>query len=284
MSADLAGADLRRRTLVGAHLAGAHLRGADLRGADLGGANLRGADLSGIRAGMGPRWQAVVALAALVVSIGVGALSGLLGGFLWRLITSDEPRRQMIGGFVVAVLLVFLGAGIWRGLGVAIRSVLPVTASVAVAGGVVFIVAGVGTGVGALTVLVFLLLAVLIVLLSVFARAVAGAVGALAFVVVAISGALVGGWLGGGQVAFAVALGAMLIARRSSAREAIHPRLTRGLAKLACRGGTHFRDADLTDARFDDAQLTACDFRGARLEGADLERAQTHLCLFDAPS
>ncbi|HET6611827.1 MAG TPA: pentapeptide repeat-containing protein, partial [Kofleriaceae bacterium] len=105
------------------------------------------------------------------------------------------------------------------------------------------------------------------------ARAVAGIVSQPSFVVVAIGGGLVGGALGGGISAAAIAIGSMLMARRSSRAGMLFPSISRLCATIACRHGSLFCDADLTGAIFDHAQLIACDFRGACLDRARLDRA-----------
>ena len=87
--------------------------------------------------------------------------------------------------------------------------------------------------------------------------------------------------MGGGAIAAAVAIGAMLMARRSARLEAAFPLLSRLTTAVASRGGTRFRGADLAGASLEHAQLVACDFRGANLRGARLDRAVMRLCRFD---
>lgn len=280
MPADLSGSPLRRRSLARAKLAFASISASDLRGVDFSGADLHGADLSRARLGMSHGWTALVVLAALALSLAVGALAGVAGRFLHELIASDDVRHRIVGIFVAVSLLVFLVAGIWKGLRLATRVILPLIAAVCIAVGLIIVISGAGTGAGALAAVAFVLLAAAIVTVSVLARAAAGITGALFFAVVAISGALIGRALGGGLAAFAVAIGAMLMARRSAKTHAF-PILARWSTALACRGGTRFRDADLSGAHFDGARVVASDFRGARLEGASFEGAEIRLCRFD---
>lgn len=256
------------------------MSGADLRGADFSGADLHGADLSRARLGMSLAWAALVVALALAMSLAIGAVSGVAGRFLHALIASDDAKHRIVGIFVAVSLLVFLGAGIWKGLRWATRLVLPAVAAVGVAVGLIAVIAGAGTGAAALAAVAFVMLAAAIVTVSVLARAAAGIAGTLYFAVVAISGALIGRALGGGVAALAVAIGAMLMARRS-ARTHDFPLLSRLSTLLACRGGTRFRDADLSGAHFDGARVVATDFRGARLEGASFDGAEIRLCQFD---
>jgi len=281
MATDLSDLDLRGRSLQGARLPLASFAGSDLRGVDFSGANLCAADLSRVRTGMSRSWTALVGAGSLALSIAVGALSGIAGNFLHGLLASDDLRQRGVGVFVAVGLFVYLAVGMWKGLLMATRTVLPVVAALAVSSGVVAVVSGVGTGIGALAILAFTLLAVAIVLLSVFARAVAGTAGVLFFAVVAISGALTGRALGGGIAALAVAIGAMIMARRSARREDAFPLMARISTAIACRGGTCFRHADLSGALFQGALLVACDFRGAQLAGARFVDARIKLCRFD---
>jgi pentapeptide repeat protein len=273
--------DVRVRCLAGARLPSASLAGLDLRGADLTGADLTGADLSRIRSGMSRGWAVLLASGSLLLSIALGALVGICVRALHLLYASEDVRRRFVALFVVAALLVFLVAGIWRCLRFATRNVLPVTAALAVAAGLIAVITGAGTGAGGLAALVFLALAAIIVALSVLVRAVAGTVGKLVFSMIAIAGGLAGGAMGGGLTASVVAVGAMLMARRSARVEAAYPVLARTCAAIASRGGTRFRNANLAGANLAEARLVACDFRGANLAGARFDRATLRLCRFD---
>ena len=283
MRTDLSDLDLRGRSLAAARLPLASLAGSDLRGADFSGADLRGADFSRVRAGMSRWWTAVLVFASLILSIGVGALSGIAGNFLHELATSDDLRRRALGVFVAGGLLVYLLVGIWKGLRVATGNVLPVMAALAVAAGIVGAVGGTGSLVGALAVVAFVFLSAASVVLSVLARAVAGTAGVWLFALVALSGAVTGRAPGGGLAALAVAIGAMLMARRAAIMQDDFPRMARISTALACRHGTRFRDADLTGACFEGAVLVACDFRGAELAGARFAGARIRLCRFAQP-
>ena len=281
MRTDLSDLDLRGHSFVGAHLPLTSLARADLRGADFTRADLRGADLTGVRSGMSRGWTALVVLASLALSIGIGAMSGIAGNLLHQLIASDDGRRRAIGVVVAIALLAYLVVGMWRGLRFATVTVLPVVAGLAVVVAMAVIVRGVGTGVGALAIIAFMLLAAAIVVLSVLARAVAGTTSAVFFVIVAMSGALTGRALGGGLTALAVAVGAMVMARRSAKEQDDFPLMTRISTAIACRGGTRFRSSSLTGAHFEGASLVACDFRGAELAGAGFAGARVRLCRFD---
>jgi pentapeptide repeat protein len=272
--------DLRGRRFTGARLASVSLAGRDLRGADFTDADLRGADLTQVRTGMSRGWAALLVAGSLALSVALGGVVGVCARVLHAMYTSDDVRRRLVTMFVVAAMLVFLVAGIWKGLRFATRHVLPVAAALAVAAGAIGAISGMGSGAGGLLALVFLALATIVVALSVLARATAGTTGSLYFAIVAIAGGLAGGAAGGGAIAAVVAISAMLMARRSARVEAAFPLLSRITTAVASRGGTRFCNADLSGARLE-ARLVACDFRGANLRGARLDRATARLCRFD---
>jgi hypothetical protein len=276
--------DVRGRSLIGAQLASAHLSGSDVRGTDFTSADLHDADLSNNRAGMSRGWSTLLFLCSLVLSIALGVLIAVCVRYMTELYTAGDIRQRMAALFVTSSLLVYLVAGIWRGLRYATYNVLPVTLALAVAAGVSAAISGTGTGIIAALTLVFVVVAAAIVVFAVVVRAVAGTVGTLFFMVVAISGAIVAGLAGGGLLGTAIAIGAMLMARRSVKLEQQYPALARLTAAIACRGGTRFRDADLRGANLDHARLSACDLRGADLTGAHLDHATMHLCRVDSAS
>jgi hypothetical protein len=257
------------------------LAGADLRGADFSGADLHDADLSNIRTGMSRGWGAVVFIASTLLSLILGVVVGLGMRALHTMYISGDTRLQMCAMFVWASMLVFLVAGIWRGLAYATYDVLPVTAALAVAAGLIAVISRAGTGVAAALALAFLAGAAGVIGLCVLARAASGAGGTLFFMITSIGGALAAGAMGGGAGATIIAISAMLMARRSRKLEASFPLLTRTTAAIASRGGTHFRNANLAGANLARARLIACDFRGARLDGAKLDGAELRLCRFD---
>lgn len=227
-------------------------------------------------------WAALVSVGSLVLSLALGVLIGVCVRYLTELLTAGDPRHRMAALFVISSLLVFLVAGIWRGLRYATYNVLPVTAALAVAAGLSAVVSGSGSGIVAALTLVYVALAAVIVVFAVVVRAVAGTVGTLFFMVVAIGGALAAGVAGGGILGTAIAIAAMVMARRSAKLELQYPTLARLTTAIACRGGTRFRNADLRGANLEGARLDACDLRGANLSGTRLDHATMHLCRLDA--
>lgn len=272
----------RRHSFTGARLSCASLAGSDLRGSDFTAADLHGADLSNIRSGMSRVWTVVVVVGSLALSILLGIAVGFSAVYLRSMYENDDARYQMAALYVGASLAVLLVAGIWRGLGFAIKNVAPVTVSVVVAGGLIAVITGTGTGVAAIVALAFVVVAAAAVALCVVVRAVAGIAGNLMFALVAISGGLASGAVGGRFTGAAVAIGAMVMARRSATLES-NPVMARVLAAIACRGGTRFRHANLAGANLEHAHLVACDFRGANLSDARFAGATMKMCRFETP-
>ncbi len=270
-----------RESYAGADLHGRDFREADLRGVDFRGANLRGADFTRARTGARTPWQVVLLVVSFAVSLGVGVAAGYAGRVVRRLLQSQDARQQMLAVVVVAVLVLFAADAVWKGLEHALRTVLPITAAFAVIAGVLAVVAGVGTGRGALGGLIFLLIAAAMVALGALSRVVAGTVAMWAFALVAIAGGLIGGYLDGGLAAMVVAVAAMLVGRRALRSKGRYSFVSRFAVQLACAHGTRFDGADLRETVFDGAKLETSDFRGARLDGARFSDAKFRLCRFE---
>jgi hypothetical protein len=257
------------------------LSGADLRGADFHGADLHDADLSRVRTGMSRGWAALLFIGSASLSLALGIVVGLGSRTLHAMLASNDARLHMCAMFVLASMLVFAVAGIWRGLRFATYDVLPVTAALAVAAGIIAVITRAGTGIAAALALVFVAAAAAMIGLCVLVRATGGASGKLFFMVTSIVGALAAGAAGGGVGATIVVMSAVLMAKRSEKLEARYPMLARATAAIASRGGTCFRNANLAGANLERAHLVACDFRGANLERAKLDGAELRLCRFD---
>lgn len=257
--------------------------GVDLRGRNLAGLDLRGVDLRGATAGMPPGRAAVVVAGGLALSVAGGVAAGASGRIFQRLLESDEPLARVVALVAAAALVLFLGVTLWRGPTVALVRVLPVVSGLALIGALIGIATGLGTGRAGLILLALSLALAAIAVLASLARAVAGTAGTAFFVVAALTGALVGSKLGGGIASVLIAVGSMLAGRRALKGDTSLRGLPRLVARIACRAGTSFRDADLRDADLRGASLRATDFRGARLEGARFEGTVLDLALFDGP-
>jgi hypothetical protein len=269
----------RGRFFGGQRLEHAEFAEHDLRGASFAGADLHDADFTHARTGMRPAWALGLTVVGLFASVAIGVLSGWLGQKLHRMLA--DPAIKPAALTVIVELALFMAVAIVRGLARAVREVfIPLLALAAVLG-VVAIASGAGTGRGALAFALFTGVSVLVVTLGAAARAMGGATSSLFFFVVAVAGAIAGKLSGGGWLAVAIAFSCMLIGRRALKEDARYLGMSRLTALIACRGGTSFRGADLSGARFSDTRLVACDFRGAKLDAARFDRASLRLCLFD---
>jgi hypothetical protein len=273
--------------LFGAHversdLEGADLHGLDLRGLDLTGANLREANLRNARCGMSRGWEVFVTLGALLASVGIGVVCGLGGSHLESMLRSDSthPVARFSAAFLAAELLILLAGFIWKGPRAALRWLLPQAFALIAAGMVVAWMSGY-TGKSGLVMVGGTLLMVALLSLGALARAVAGASGRLLFMVVALSGALAGRAIGGGLVAFAMALGAVIVGQRVLSRPESAPSLSRWASAIVSAGGTSFRGADLRGAHLEQATLDCCDLRGANFDGAHLDAASLRVVALD---
>lgn len=253
----------------------------DLRGARFDGAALAGADFTGVRTGLPWRKEVFFTFAGLLIAVGLGVITGLGGRYLKVLLGSDDPRRVALALYADSALLIYILAALWKGAGVATRTVLPVIAALMLSTAVISVATGVGTGAGAFAVIGVVLIGAALVALGALARAVAGTVATAMFILVALSGGIAGGLAGGGIPAIVIAVSAALIGRRAIKGSKDYPRLARFTVEVACRHGTSFRGADLSGADFSKATLRSADFRGARLAGTKFDGASIQLCLFD---
>ena len=265
----------------GDRLDGASFRARDIRGWDFSNASLRHAEFRGVRAGRTSVHQMALVLAALLVSVGLGTMTGLAGQWLHQAIVSPQTVTKIVGVIEASSLVVVIGFSLWKGLGYAMRYTVPPIASLAAVSGVIAIALAEGTGSGALAMLAFVAVMLSLIVLSTLARAAAGTTGLAMFFVVAISGAIAGDVAGGGLTAAAVAVASAIHARRSLSGTERSPGLARVTDWLSCLGGTRFRGADLTGACFDQAHLQVCDFRGARLADASFRGADLGRSAFD---
>lgn len=81
-------------------------------------------------------WTALVVLGSVALSVSVGALAGLSGRLLHDLIAAEDQRRRALGAATAALALLFVVAGVWKGVRWATRAVLPIEVLLAVAVGI----------------------------------------------------------------------------------------------------------------------------------------------------
>ena len=114
------------------------------------------------------------------------------------------------------------------------------------------------------------------------ARAVASASHRAALVVVMMAWVVGARGASGHGLPLLVAITAAVASARAKAGSETSPKISRWVARLATRGGTSFRGADLREAKLAGASLRNVDFRGARLDGVDWgSPRELEVCCFD---
>jgi uncharacterized protein YjbI with pentapeptide repeats len=276
---------LRRANLRGADLQGADLHQADLRGVDLSGADLRGADLRGARTGLGPRALVVDLVLASAAAGAAGFVASWMGAFIAKANHSADPSTHGAGLILSSELALCLLAILWRGTWFAIRHVaLPTMVLLVVMAIQLALLEGkTHAALLALSVVGLSFLFGAMMTTVALARAVASASHVLPVVVL-----VAGAWFAGAAaehgrlLAVTVAVVATVAAARAKAGSSSSPRLSRWLKRIATRGGTSFRNADLRGARVTDALFRNADFRGARCDGIDWDASsEIGVCSFD---
>ncbi|MFN8469928.1 MAG: pentapeptide repeat-containing protein [Caldilineaceae bacterium] len=292
MSDNYQNAKVRGRRFRGTKLDQANFAGADIRGADFTGASLRGADLHGCQCGLRRWWSAGLGAGILLAALAGGAMLGyaaamppaslfILGPNLPEV---ARPLIVIVTGVVMAAPFVVL---LRRGIGPALGTVAALAGLAAV--GAIFIRP---VSYSALNFVVLVLLGAAVAAVVCLACAIAtlvamtgkkwSAVLVLVCAALAAAPALVEGIRGwntasnaaqapatalhfGVGAAFALLyLGAGYFA--AAAAQAGNPDfgfVARVATGVLTRGGTKFRDAD----------LTGCDFTGADLDHTDLRSA-----------
>ncbi|NEQ71312.1 MAG: pentapeptide repeat-containing protein, partial [Symploca sp. SIO2D2] len=286
---DFGGESLRGQSFKGMNLTGADFSEADIRGANFTNACLRGAKFGGAKAGLQKRW-AIFLVAVLWLLSAMSGIFSLWIGLLVELIFDTSHIRRIAGLFSTIELAIFfivtirksLVVGLTASLGAGVAVVM-VTGVVTLAGAATVITAGTGTA------------ALIAIFIGVAATAAAGAatvVGAFTIagavaVVGAFSAALVVIFIGAGAFtgsvtlagvitfaepgafAFAIAVAVTLLGAYLGYRILCGDKRNAWIGSVsiafAAKGGTSFREADLTDADFTVAILKSTDFRGATL-------------------
>ena len=119
---DFRGRDLRGESFGGHDLTGADFREADVRGADFSDARLAGANFTGARIGVRPLAGAVILVAALAASGAAGVTVGLFADTIRNRATGSDWRDVLGGWLLVAIVLVFFGFVIVKGIRQAVRA------------------------------------------------------------------------------------------------------------------------------------------------------------------
>jgi hypothetical protein len=211
----------------------------------------------------------LILVAALAVSIAAGVVIGSFADTVRGRAAGSDWRDVLSGWFLVAIVVVFFGFLILRG----IRQALIVTLAVLVTAVVVdfalvYSIAGEIRYLNAATLVGLLLLSSLAALSGVLGRIVGGTFGAWSIGIVAVLGGLAAGRANGGLAAVVVSLLLVLVSKRALKLDERDRPLWQLAARIVTRRGTRFSGADVSGADFTGTLLADSDVSHATLDGA----------------
>jgi hypothetical protein len=267
-TADYHGQNLLRRSFKGEELNGADFTGADLRGADFSNSSLVNANFTDARMGVTPFVASLILLFALVVSLVAGAAVGHLAQ-VTRAEFSSADWRDVFGGILMtAVIVLFLGLLVFKGVSTALRAyIIAIVTIIVVDFAVVFIFAGEVRFRNAVPLVAVLVLVVPAVIAGILGRMVGGSFGAWAIGVVAVVGGLAAGRAGGGIAAVVVSVLLVLLSKRALKGDTRDGPVRYLGHRIASHRGTRFTNADLTRANFTGTLLVHSDMSSAVFQG-----------------
>jgi len=263
-SRDVRGASFREQDLTGADFSEA-----DVRGADFSDARLVGATFTGARIGVRPLTGAVILVVALAASVAAGVMVGYFADTIRDRATASDWRDVLSGWLLVAIVFVFFGFLILKGVRQAARAALIVLV-VALVVDVILVVsiAGEVRFLNGVWLIGLLLLFGLAALAGVLGRIVGGAFGAWATGFVAVLGGIAAGRAHGGLAAIAVSLLLVFVSKRALKLDERDRPLRELANRIVTRRGTRFSGADVSGADFTGTLLAQADVSHAMLDGA----------------
>jgi len=206
---DYEGVDLRGRSFCDITLDGADFSMADLRGADLSRASLVDGNFSNARVGVRPLTGALLIVAALLVSVAVGLVTGNFVTAIRERLTSSEWPEQLGGWLLLAIVLTFIFIIVRIGVVTALKIFVVVALAGIALDIVVLLVFGelraerVQHGAPVIGLLILFAPAAVAGILG---RVVGGAFGAWAIALVAVLGGLAAGRVNGGLAAIVISV------------------------------------------------------------------------------
>lgn len=258
----------------GGALAGADFSGRDVRGADFTGANLRSAVFRDAKFGVAPKVGAVLFGFALLVTVGLGVVIGLMVDEIRTQLNGEEWDEVAAGSSMLFTLLAFIALLVWRGFDTAIR-VIVVLYLVLMAGNI--IANAIWEDLEwhrALRFTAVLAILFLAILAGIIARVVGGVFGIWSMSIVAVIGGLMTAQFHGGIAGVVVALSLATISKRAMRGDRRDRALRRLTHRVVGRWGTRFVDADLTSVDFTGTDTGLCSAKGATLEGVTWDPKQ----------
>ncbi|MDF5724322.1 MAG: pentapeptide repeat-containing protein [Rhizonema sp. PD37] len=285
MALDYSGQNLRGRSFRGQNLEGANFSGADIRGTDFTGANLRGANFTGAKAGLQKHWV-VILLSLLIFLAIVTGFAAVFTGIVFG--NSLQTGSNDFSAFLIALLgllifcIVFIREDVTKAFGVfvivfAISGLLSVALfksetwvhSGALAGSVVFTLASVGaasiTGTFLLGIAILLWerIAFICILIAAVCGVLAGSYCAVLVIPQVKYFPFV--WLWVAAMGVATSILSTHISWQTIVGNNTYFLIRRIVIAFASKGGTSFRNTNLTDANFTQATLKNTDLTKANL-------------------
>ena len=234
-----------------------------------------GANFTEARLGVRPLTGALLLVAALAISIAAGVVVGYFADTVRDRAAASDWRDVLSGWILVAVIVVFFGFLIVRGIRQAMLVTLAVlAAAVVVDFALVFAIAGEIRFRNAATLVGLLLLFSMATLAGVLGRIVGGAFGAWSIGIVAVLGGLAAGRAHGGLAAVVVSLILVLVSKRALKLDERDRPLWQLAARIVTRRGTRFSGADVSGADFTGTQLAHSPVSHATLDGAIWENGK----------
>jgi hypothetical protein len=263
----------RGQSFTGQNLANKDFSGADLRGADFTGAMIASANFSNCRSGLKPFSAVLVFIVALALSLLSGYVAMLAGATFQNLIKSSDPNEVLAGYILAGLTLIFMLMTIWKG-GKLTLLAMTLSMIVILLLGYLFLLTGLGTGLGALYCALGLILFTVMLTIGTIARATAGTLSSnIIFLIVAISGGFFGKSLGGGIGTVVLAIACAIISKRALSNKKKFPWLIKVAFTVGSHFGTSFKNADLTGANFSGSKISNTNFIGAKLSNVNWENS-----------
>jgi hypothetical protein len=278
MYRNYANKNLRNASFRNEDLSNANFAYSDLRGAHFDGANLNNVDLTHVKTGIPPLTRMAIFIVTLAASVISGYFAALTAQTVHKMLVSSDAHVKLAGIITLVTIALFLLYSYWKG-GQAIRFLLLPAAVFATVAGIVVYSLGIGSGQGALFMVIsFLLMAVLFIVGTV-ARALAGSLSNVLFLVVAISGSVVSKNLSGGVGTVVVAITCALVSKRAMQGVKGFEGLRKITSMATAKFGTSFRNSQLAGANFSCSTLRNSDFSGADTLSAKWGNAKRINCV-----
>ena len=271
--------NLQKASFQNVSLSYARFFDTDLRGADFSGADLTGADFTHVKTGITPPNIVLIFFVVMVISLISGYFAMLAGETVQVMLSSTDSKMRIAGFVTLAIILLFIGYGWWKGGGNAIRNlIMPVVIIAGIIGAIAYF-SGLGTGKGMLYLILALVLVVIMFIIGTIARATAGTLSNVLFLIVAISGGIFGKSVGGGIGTTILAIACMQISKRALSGAIGFESLRKIAVYVTKKFGTSFRNSNLTEAHFTNSKIKNADFTGANISGVNWGDAKTKNCI-----